>query len=117
MSIGGPNWGMDLNFIHDYDPNTGLSAGAFAHTPTPNADRIAFVASPDPEIDVFDTYYFGKIGTIPIKQPVIGPLRVAKLPTGEQILIGVTAGGVVVVRLPAVANPYSQSAGWGGGQE
>ena len=117
MSIGGPNWGMDLNFIHDYDPNTGLSAGAFTHTPTANADRIAFVASPNPEIDVFDTYYFGQVGTIQIKEPVIGPLRVAKLPTGEQILIGVTAGGVVVVRLPAVANPYSQSAGWGGGQE
>jgi hypothetical protein len=117
LSIGGPNWGMDLNFIHDYDAVTGLSSGSFAHTPTANADRVAFVASPDPEIDVYDTYHFGKIGTIPIKDPVIGPLRVAKLASGVQILIGVTIDGVVVVQLPALANPYTNSAGWSGGQE
>lgn len=116
MEIGGSNWGMDLNFNHDYDAVDGQSKSGLTHTPTANADRLAFLASPDPEVDVFDTFAKTKIATIPIKQPVIGPLRVAKLPTGEQILIGVTAGGVVVVRLPAVANPYSQSAGWSGGR-
>ncbi len=30
IHIGPPNFGLDLNFNHDYDPNTGLSAGAFA---------------------------------------------------------------------------------------
>jgi hypothetical protein len=106
MTISGPNWGMDLNFNHDYDPNDGLSKSGLTHTPTANADRIAFLASPDPEIDVYDTYYFGKLASIPIKAPVTGPLRVAKLPTGEQLLVGVTANGVVVVRLPAVANTF-----------
>jgi hypothetical protein len=118
VSIGGPNFGMDLNSIHDYDATTGVSAGAFAHTPTANADRMTFVASPDPEIDVYDTYYPGtRLASIPIKDPVIGPLRVAKLASGEQILIGVTVHGVVVVRLPAVTNPNTKSAGWGGGEE
>jgi hypothetical protein len=118
IASGGPNYGMDLNSIHDYDATTGASAGSFAHTPTANADRMAFVATPDSEIDVYDTYYPGtRLAAIPIKSPVIGPLRVAKLGSGQQILIGVTAGGVVVVRLPAVANPNTRSAGWGGGRE
>ena len=118
IATGGPNFGMDLNSIHDYDATTGASSGSFAHTPTANADRMAFVATPDPEIDVYDTYYPGtRLAAIPIKSPVIGPLRVAKLASGVQILIGVTAGGVVVVQLPAVANPNTKSAGWGGGLE
>ena len=117
MQIGGPNWGMDLNFNHDYDADDGGSKSGLPHTPTANADRLAFVASPDAEIDVFDTFAKTKIGVIPIKAPVIGPLRVAKLASGVQILIGVTAQGVVVVQLPAVANPFSKSVGWGGGQE
>lgn len=115
LEIGGPNFGMDLNYTHDYDPNTGLQSGsAFVHTPA-NADRIAFVASAAPEIDVFDTFYFGKVASIPIRDPVIGPLRVARLPGGVQILVGVTARGVVTVRLPAVTNTFP-AARWPGGQ-
>jgi hypothetical protein len=111
MSIGGPNFGMDLNFDHDFDPNTGTSASG---TVTKD-ERVAFVASPDPQIDVFDTFYFGKLASIPIRDPVIGPLRVAKLPSGEQVLIGVTARGVVTVRLPAITNSFPVSR-WPGGQ-
>jgi hypothetical protein len=111
MSIGGPNFGMDLNFNHDFDPNTGASASG---TVTKD-ERVAFVASPDPQIDVFDTFYFGKLASIPIRDPVIGPLRVAKLPSGEQVLIGVTARGVVTVRLPAISNSFPASR-WPGGQ-
>ncbi len=110
MSTAGPNYGMDLNFIHDFDPNTGTSPSGLT-----NADRIAFLASPDPQIDVYDTFYFGKITSIPIRDPVIGPLRVAKLASGTQILIGVTAKGVVTVRLPAVTNSFP-SQRWGGSQ-
>lgn len=117
ISVGGPNFGMDLNFTHDYNASTGVSSGAFTHTPTANADRVAFVASPDPEIDVYDTWHFAKIGTIPIKDPVTGPLRVAKLPSGDEVLVGITARGVVVVRLPAVSNPFNNSAPWSSGQE
>ena len=107
MVIGGPNFGMDLNFIHDFNPNLGTSPSGL----TP-ADRIAFVASPDPQIDVFDTYYFGKIASIPIRDPVIGPLRVVKLSGGQQMLVGVTINGVVTVQLPAVTNSYPASR-WG----
>jgi len=111
LSIGGPNFGMDLNYNHDFDPNTGLSSSGSVT----KDERVAFVASPDPQIDVFDTFYFGKVGSIPIRDPVIGPLRVAKLPSGEQILIGVTARGVVTVRLPAISNTFPASR-WPGGQ-
>jgi hypothetical protein len=113
LPVSGTNVGMDLNFIHDYDPNTGTSTGAFGHAPTANADRIAFVATPNAQIDVYDTYYFGKIATISIRDPVIGPLRVARLPSGAQILVGVTARGVVTVRLPTVANTFPSSR-WAG---
>ena len=107
MVAGGPNFGMDLNFIHDFNPNTGISPSGLT-----NADRIAFVASPDPQIDVYDTYYFGKIASIPIRDPVIGPLRVAKLAGGQQMLVGVTINGVVTVQLPAVTNTFPASR-WG----
>ncbi len=110
MVIGGPNYGLDLNFKHDFNPNLGTSPSALT-----NADRIAFAASPDPEIDVFDTYYFAKVASIPIRDPVTGPLRVAKLGTGEQLLIGVTAKGVVTVRLPPITNTFP-SARWAGGR-
>ncbi len=85
-----------------------------SHAPTANADRIAFVASSNPQIDVFDTFYFGKVASIPIRDPVIGPLRVAKLPSGEQVLLGVTAKGVVMVRVPAVTNTFPAPR-WAGG--
>lgn len=95
------NAGLDVNFNHDFDAKlepspTGLS---------PN-DRITFAASDLPVIDVFDTYFYGKITSIPIRDPVTGPIRVAKLPSGEQILVGVTARGVVLVRLPAIVNTF-----------
>ncbi len=110
VSTGGANVGMDLNFIHDFDPNTGTSPSGLT-----NADRIAFVADSLPEIKVFDTFYFGQIASIPVRDPVIGPLRVAKLPSGVQILIGVTAKGVVTVRLPTVTNTFP-SKRWAGGE-
>lgn len=100
----GPNSGMDLNFDHDLDArNRGTPP---AGDPTITARRIVFVATADPRIDVYDTYFYGKVGEIEIRDPVRGPLRVARLASGEQVLLGVTASGVVTVRLPAVSNPF-----------
>lgn len=105
VPVGGTNFGMDLNFDHDFDPKVELSP-----TGTSPNDRLVFAASEAPEIDVFDTYFYGKVTSIPIRDPIIGPLRVAKLSTGEQLLVGVTASGVVTVRLPAITNIF-QAAG------
>lgn len=92
--------GMDLNVNHDFDAKLEASPTGLS----PN-ERIAFAASELPEILVYDTYFYGRAtGSIPIRDPVTGPLRVAKLPTGEQLLVGVTARGVVTVTLPAIIN-------------
>lgn len=101
LQIAGPNFGLEVNFNHDFSTISGTSPSGLT-----TADRVAFAASRDPQIDVFDTYQFVKIASIPIRDPVIGPLRVARLPSGEQLLIGVTVKGVVTVVLPAITNPF-----------
>ncbi|MBI4500270.1 MAG: hypothetical protein HY700_03825 [Gemmatimonadetes bacterium] len=107
----GSNPGMDLNFDHKFNADVGGTAGTFTGTLNPN-DRLAFLARADASVDVFDTFFFGRVATIPLRDPVIGPIRVAKLGTGEQILVGVTARGVVIARLPTITNIY-QARAWG----
>jgi hypothetical protein len=65
-----------------------------------------FLAVSDAEIEVYDTFFFEKVTTLPIRDPIIGPLRVARLASGQQILVGVTAYGVVTVQLPAITNIF-----------
>jgi hypothetical protein len=97
MQVGSDNPGMDMNFDHTFDART--------RTPGTSDDRLVFAASPDPVIEVFDTYWYDKIAVIPVRDPIIGPLRVSESVGGEQILIGVTANGVVAVSVPAITNP------------
>ncbi len=92
--IGSP--GMDMNYNHN-------DAAGQPGTP---ANRILFSARPDANIDVFDTFYYGIIGSIPIRDPITGPLRVARDAAGNQLLFGITARGLVMVRLPPIANPF-----------
>ena len=103
-SVGGANPGMDLNFDHTFDARV-RGTGGIGGTGDPN-DRLIFAASANPVIEVFDTYFYGRVGfSIPIKDPIIGPLRVAKRGT-TQILIGVTQSGVVYIELPSIANAF-----------
>ncbi|HEY0931450.1 MAG TPA: hypothetical protein VGE27_16125 [Gemmatimonas sp.] len=62
--------------------------------------RLAFVASSDPVIDVFDTYCYRKIASIAVRDPMIGPVRAAVRPNGQLMLIGATVRGVTMVALP-----------------
>lgn len=102
LNVRGLNPGMDLNFVHDFDAGSATSPTALTQN-----DRVAFVAGEGPEIIVYDTFHYGVVTTIPVRDPVIGPLRVARLAGGAtQILIGVTAKGVVTVRLPAIVNNF-----------
>ncbi len=95
--------GMDMNYNHAF-------AAGQAGTPTfggsgnPN-NRLVFAARPDGNIDVFDTFFYGKVATVPVRDPIIGPLRVAIDASGKQLLFGITARGLVMVRLPAITNP------------
>jgi len=96
--------GMDMNYKHAFaagSPGTPTFGGAG----NPN-DRIAFSARPDGNIDIWDTFFYGKIGTITVRDPIIGPLRVARNAAGtRQWLFGVTASGLVMVELPVIVNP------------
>jgi hypothetical protein len=100
MSIGNLNSGMDMNFDHAFDARDRGSP------PGTSDDRLVFGASDDPVIEVFDTYWYDKIAVIPVRDPITGPLRVSEnAATGEQILVGVTANGVVAVAVPPITNP------------
>jgi hypothetical protein len=102
--------GMDMNYNHNFAAGTG-GTPAFGGTGSPN-NREMFVARPDGNIDVFDTFFYGKIASIPIRDPIVGPLRVALDPLGNQLLFGVTTTGLVMVQLPTViANPFPIRAG------
>jgi len=113
IQVTGTNVGTDLNFDHRFDAN---SAGTVVFPPgtEPNANnRLVFTARADANVDVFDTYFYGKVATVSLRDPVIGTLRVAKDPvSGAQVLIGVTARGIVVARLAAITNTF-QAKIWG----
>jgi hypothetical protein len=100
--IGAP--GMDMNYNHSFaagQPGT----PTFGGSGDPN-NRILFAARPDANIDIFDTFFYGVVGSIPIRDPIIGPLRVARDAAGNQLLFGITARGLVMVRLATVVNPF-----------
>ena len=62
--------------------------------------RLTFVASSEAVIDVFDSYCYRKIATLPIRDPIIGPVRATVRPNGQLVLVGATIRGVTVVALP-----------------
>ncbi|HEY6807761.1 MAG TPA: hypothetical protein VI160_03145 [Gemmatimonadales bacterium] len=99
-AVGAP--GMDMNYNHTFSPFGNCTPCGGAGSPN---DRIIFAALPDATIGVYDTFHGAQIGTIAIRDPIIGPLRVAKDPLGNQLLFGITARGLVMVALPAFINP------------
>jgi len=100
--------GMDMNYNHDFSP--GGTCIPNCGSGTDKNTRLLFAARPDASIDVFDTFDGGQLlsggvpVTIPIRDPIIGPFRVARDATG-QLLFGITANGLVMVRLPSLINP------------
>src|SRR5262245_16292262 len=106
-------FGMDMNYNHAFlagDPGTPSFPPG---TGNPN-DRIAFSARPDGNIDVWDTFFYGRVGGIVVRDPIIGPLRVARNRNNtRQWLFGVTANGVVMVELPVIINPFPTKPPWG----
>ncbi len=99
--------GMDMNYNHSFAP--GGSCGPPCGGTGSINDRIIFAARFDGNIDVFDTYFGVQIATIPIRDPIIGPLRVAQDASGNQLLFGITARGLVMVQLPAFTNPLPEA--------
>ncbi len=99
--------GMDMNYNHDFAPTGACPPTSTACGGGTNKnDRLIFSASPAGNIDVYDTYFGAFLASIPVRDPIIGPLRVAfDNVTGEQLLFGVTTTGLLILRLPAFINP------------
>jgi hypothetical protein len=98
--------GMDMNYFHDFSPTgdcppTSTNCGGG----TDKTQRLIFSANPNGNIDVYDTYFGAFLTSIPVRDPIIGPLRVARDVAGVQLLFGVTANGLLVLQLPPIGNP------------
>ncbi len=104
MPIGSANAGMDFPRENNFDAAT-RGTGGFGGVGSPN-NRLLFAARPDANIEVFDTYFYAVVATIPTRDPIIGPIRVATNGSGQRILVGVTANGIVIVRVPNLTNPF-----------
>ncbi|HEY4953695.1 MAG TPA: hypothetical protein VII02_02300 [Gemmatimonadaceae bacterium] len=67
----------------------------------PLSSRLVFAASAEPVIEIFDSYCYKRVSSVPIRDPIIGPIKAALRPlTGQLVLVGATKGGVVIVTLP-----------------
>ena len=106
-------FGMDMNYNHNFSANDPGTPTFPPGTGNPN-DRIAFSARPDGNIDVWDTFFYGRVGGIVVRDPITGPLRVARNRNNtRQWLFGITANGVVMVELPVITNPFPARPPWG----
>ena len=67
----------------------------------PLSTRLVFAASSAPLIEIYDSYCYKLVATVPIRDPIIGPIKSAIRPsTGQIVIVGATRGGVVIVTLP-----------------
>jgi hypothetical protein len=68
---------------------------------SPNlTSRLAFVASSEPVIDIYDSWCFKRVASVPIRDPIVGPVRASQQPDGRIVLVGATSRGVTLVQLP-----------------
>jgi hypothetical protein len=108
-AIGSSTPGMDMNYNHNFEPGTGCAPNCGGGSGNIN-ERMVFAASPDTSILAFDTYFFNQQRKISIRDPIIGPLRVAfDATSGQQYLFGITTRGLVVVTLPTITNVNPQA--------
>jgi hypothetical protein len=91
---GGSNPGFDF-----HPQNTG------GNSPLAES-RLAFSAARGPQIEVFDSYCYQKVGTIEVRDPIVGPIKASVRPDGRLVLVGASATGVIVV---TVDKPFTSS--------
>jgi len=83
--------------------NAGLDFHPLNNGPNsfPLSSRLVFAASAEPVIEIFDSYCYKRVSSVPIRDPIIGPIKAAlRSSTGQLVLVGATKGGVVIVTLP-----------------
>ena len=67
----------------------------------PLSSRLVFAASAEPVIEIFDSYCYKRVATVPIRDPINGPIKSAiRQGSGQIVLVGATTRGVVIVTLP-----------------
>ncbi|HJP58691.1 MAG TPA: hypothetical protein VJ865_01775, partial [Gemmatimonadaceae bacterium] len=91
-----------MGILNTTNTNAGLdfhpqNTGTFSF---PLNTRLAFAASSEALIEIYDTNCYLRVGTIPIRDPIIGPVTAALRPNGQLVLVGATARGVVIAQLP-----------------
>jgi hypothetical protein len=93
LQTSGGNPGFDFHPLND-----GLN------DPSANwrEERLAFAASSTPVIEIYDTHCYQRVSTVPIRDPIIGPIKASfrSAGGGELVLVGATSRGVVIVALP-----------------
>jgi hypothetical protein len=61
----------------------------------------SFAASTEPVIEIYENQSYARKAIVPIRDPIIGPIKSALRPSGEIVLVGATVRGVVIVTLPS----------------
>jgi len=90
LQTSGGNAGFDF-----HPRNTGRNS-------LPLSTRLAFAASTEPVIEVYDSYCFQRVRQIPVREPIIGPIKAAYQAAGNNIvLVGAGSRGAVIVTLSA----------------
>lgn len=85
------NPGFDF---HPQNSGNGITSSS------PLKSCYSFAASTEPSVEVYENNHFKRIAVIPIKNPIIGPIKSAvRQPSGQLILVGATAKGVVIINV------------------
>ena len=80
----------------DFHPNNSGNG-----TSVPRASCYSFAASSEPVIEIYENRSYARVNVVPIRDPIIGPIKAALRPSGEIVLVGATLRGVVIVTLPS----------------
>ena len=79
----------------DFHPNNSGNG-----TSVPRASCYSFAASSEPIIEIYENRSYARVNVVPVRDPIIGPIKAALRPNGEIVLVGATVRGVVIVTLP-----------------
>lgn len=80
----------------DFHPNNSGNG-----TSVPRLSCYSFAASSEPVIEIYENRSYARVNIVPIRDPIIGPIKSALRPNGEIVLVGATVRGVVIVTLPS----------------
>jgi hypothetical protein len=70
-------------------------------TDIPQTSCLSFTASSEPLIEIYENRSYARVNVVPVRDPIIGPIKAALRPNGEIVLVGATVRGVVIVTLPS----------------